>query len=401
MIRLPAGVKPIYLARSSLFGICTGLYLSASILFFVNYIGIEAQAIALALSLAFASASVLRIPTGILVDHFGSVRVWLISTACAALLFLGYLLVQNTIQFFVLTITLALCEGAISSSAVTYFGEVLPPETRARGNAYMRTTTNIGSGLGTIIGGSLIAVGTTAAYMAVVWAYFGIMVVDFVVIAVALRERRHPPAGIALAGGRTKPALRSLPFIGATTINAIVRLYAPMIGTILPLWIATQTEIPDITIPIALALNMVLIILLQVWAAQNSETISGALKTQRNALLALVLACIVLSTTLNATGPLGIVLIMFVVISLTGAELFGSASSWGIGYALAPKNARGQYLSLYTLGGQMSSALGPALISVIVIDKTPIGWLLVAIIFLSALFASGPITRCAQRDLPD
>lgn len=398
--QLPPEVRLVFLLRAVLYGTCTGLYTTGTAVFFIKYAGLSARQVGVGVSVGFAVSALLRVPTGRLVNRWGSVPSWLVGTAGAGAFFGCYLLVHSVSEYVALTVLISVFEGVILSAATTYFGEIFPDGARARGNAYLRSVANAGMAVGTVIAGLLTAINTRTSYAAIVWTYVGVMALDFVFIATAMRRAvggagSRPPRHGGLKRGT--PALRDRKFLAITALSALLTLNGPLFTTVLPLWILSETDAPKLMIAVVMALNMLMVILLQVRAARDAETIPGAIRTQKRAGLALAAACLALAVTGHVSGTAVLVVLVVAAVLVTACELLSSAASWGVSYKLAPAEQRGEYLAVFSLGGQLAWAAGPALMTALVLSFRTAGWVVLAGVFLASLAVFGPVTRWASE----
>ncbi|MFJ3224272.1 hypothetical protein ACIPJS_12990 [Streptomyces sp. NPDC086783] len=160
------------------------------------------------------------------------------------------------------------------------------------------------------------------------------------------------------------------------------------------------TSLPHGVVPLILAVNTVLVVCFQVAAARGSENLDGAVGAARRAGLVSVLACAALAAG-TLTGSVGTgVLALAAVLLFTLAELWQSASGFGLGFALAPERARGEYLGAFHLHVVIQATLGPALVCFLVLGHTSLGWLALAAFFLAGTAAIGPAVTAARRNLP-
>jgi hypothetical protein len=77
-------------------------------------------------------------------------------------------------------------------------------------------------------------------------------------------------------------------------------------------------------------------------------------------------------------------------------EMLQSAGTWEIGFALAPADKQGQYQGFFGTGTSVARAIGPVLLSTVVIGWGLPGWLLMGAVFLAAGWAMGPAVRWAR-----
>jgi dipeptide/tripeptide permease len=85
------------------------------------------------------------------------------------------------------------------------------------------------------------------------------------------------------------------------------------------------------------------------------------------------------------------------VVALTAGELFQSAGAWSLSFLLAPMRSRTEYLATFSLGTSLQLVIGPALVSVAVVDNGALGWLALGACFLVAAAAVGPLAAIAAR----
>ncbi|MGN5376774.1 hypothetical protein ACQ4WX_01705 [Streptomyces lasalocidi] len=179
----------------------------------------------------------------------------------------------------------------------------------------------------------------------------------------------------------------------------MLALHSAVLLAGIPLWIVRNTHLPHGVVPLILAVNTVLVVLFQVAAARGAENLDGAVGTARKAGLVSVLACAALAAG-QFTGSWGTGAIALVAVLLfTLAELWQSASGFGLGFGLAPEQARGEYLGAFHLHVVIQATLGPALVSFLVVGHNSLGWLALAAVFLTGTAAIGPAVTRARRNL--
>ncbi|MGI9155991.1 MAG: MFS transporter, partial [Marmoricola sp.] len=103
--------------------------------------------------------------------------------------------------------------------------------------------------------------------------------------------------------------------------------------------------------------------------------------------------------THDTVGWVSIVLIWVGHVTITGAELFQSAASWGFLAELSDPRRRGEYQGVWRLGFQVETILGPALFTYLAISWGTPGWLLIAAIAVVAAALAHPAARSAERYL--
>ena len=85
--------------------------------------------------------------------------------------------------------------------------------------------------------------------------------------------------------------------------------------------------------------------------------------------------------------------------ALTVAELENSAGEAFLSIGLAPKPLRGRYISLFKTSMALQQALGPALVTIALVQLGRGGWLVLALVSGTAALASRELSaRNPRRD---
>jgi hypothetical protein len=81
----------------------------------------------------------------------------------------------------------------------------------------------------------------------------------------------------------------------------------------------------------------------------------------------------------------------------TVGELWVSAASFELNFALAPAHAQGQYSGLFGLGPGFASAGAPSVLGVLCISWGAPGWLVMGAVFVAVGLAMPYAVRWAER----
>jgi MFS family permease len=145
--------------------------------------------------------------------------------------------------------------------------------------------------------------------------------------------------------------------------------------------------------------NTVMAILLQVPASRGSETVPGALRAARLSAAFFVLSCVIVMSTHSTIGWSTILLIWLGHVTVTGAELFQSAASWGLTSELSDPDRRGEYQGAARLGGTLGSVWAPAAYTFLAMGWGSVGWLVIAATVVLAAIGAHPAARAAEHYL--
>jgi hypothetical protein len=115
----------------------------------------------------------------------------------------------------------------------------------------------------------------------------------------------------------------------------------------------------------------------------------------------LLASCVAFASSALGTSPsvaFG-VLVVGALVQVAG-EMLQSAGSWEIGFVLAPADKQGEYQGFFGSGISVARAVGPLLLSTVVVGGGLPGWLLLGAVFLAAGWAMGPAVRWAAATRP-
>jgi len=156
-------------------------------------------------------------------------------------------------------------------------------------------------------------------------------------------------------------------------------------------------SLPHAVIPLGIAVNTVVVVLFQVVAARGAGTLDGAVSAARKAGVASAAACLVL--VVGGSGGVWVtgVVVLAAVLLITGGEMWQSASAFGLSFGLVPDAARGEYLGAFHLHMVFQATVGPAVVSFLVTNHGPAGWVATGLIFLAGTAAIGPAVRWTRK----
>ncbi|WP_435611469.1 hypothetical protein [Streptomyces sp. bgisy159] len=77
------------------------------------------------------------------------------------------------------------------------------------------------------------------------------------------------------------------------------------------------------------------------------------------------------------------------------AEMGQSAGAWQLSFALAPAARVGEYQGFFGTGVAVARTLGPLVLTSLLVEWGPPGWLLLGAVTVAASYAMGPAARWA------
>ncbi|MFJ9038059.1 MFS transporter [Streptomyces sp. NPDC102406] len=399
-----AGMLPTdpLLLRLSLFTLLNafgrGLFFPVSVLYFTRIVGLGATSVGVGLTVAGLFGIAAGVPAGWASDRWGRRPVLTALWIGCGVMLAAYTVIGSYASFLATAIGYAaLCQASMGVRNALY-ADVLPAGTRVEGRAHLRMVTNVGMGAGGAFGALALQVDSRAGYTVLIL----LDAVAFVVSALLVHRlpggaARCPVVDDVPGRGRLR-AVRDLPYLSVTCLNAVLALQYSLLEVGLPLWIVRHTDAPRWSAALIMVLNCVLVALFQVRATRGVEDLPGAVRAMRRSGLLLALACAVFACTAGLS-PLGalVVLLAGAVVQVL-AEVLSAAGGWTVGYGLADARAQGVYQGVFNSGQAAATMAAPALVTVTAIDHGAVGWAVLGALFVGAGLGVGPAVRWARRD---
>jgi hypothetical protein len=179
-----------------------------------------------------------------------------------------------------------------------------------------------------------------------------------------------------------------------------MQLHSVVLGLVLPLWIATHPQVPRAMVSAVLVTNTVLTVLLTVRISRAARDAGTAARTLRRAGFVLAVAMLLYPTSawFGTGGAIGLLLLATVV--YTVGDLLHVTASAGLAYELAAPHELGQYQGVNGLVTGLAQAIGPALLTLLLLGDRPAGWAVLAVVFVAAGLVAPALTVRALRGHP-
>ena len=172
-----------------------------------------------------------------------------------------------------------------------------------------------------------------------------------------------------------------------------------LLNIVIPLWLVEETDAPRVLLAWLFGTNTLLAVLLQVAAARGVNSVERSLRAARISASFFVLSCLIVLVTHDTLGWVTIALVWLGHVTVTGAELFQSAASWGYQSELSDPDRLGEYQGAAHIGHTLGSVWAPAVYTYLAIEWGTPGWLVIGGIVVLATLAMGPSSRAAGRFL--
>lgn len=398
-------------AQSMLFTLGEGLFLTGSAVYFTQIVGLKAAQVGLGMTIAGIVTFFLLLPLGRLSDRIGAKRLWTIAALVEAVLYLSYPFISDFVGFLAVITLLDIAGAAAGAGCGAYMLDAFSREERVRSQAFMRSALNIGFALGAMIGGFALAAGSDAGVAALPVLTAAILVVNGLMVAVLPHARpggdgigsapatTPAPAAATKQSAQVAGALRNIGFTATKVCDGVLGTHHVVLNVVIPLWLVQQTDAPRVLLAWLVGTNTMIAILFQVAAARGSNTLPGALRAMRVSAAFFVMSCAIIAVTHDTLGWVTISVVLLGHVTLSVAELFQSAGSWGLTAELSDPARRGEYQGMGRVGITLGSIWAPAVYTLLAMELGAAGWLVIAMIVVLAALAIGRASERAEQHL--
>ena len=379
-LRAIRGFLPWLLTAALIDWLGTGLFLAMSTVFFVRVVGLPVTEVGSGLTIAALAAMPLIAPVGRLADRYGPRDMLILTEVLQGVATAGYLAVHGWWGFLSVTFLVAVTQQAAPPLIQSLVSELATGERRTKILAVHRTVINVGLSAGGLVAGLLLGLGLHHALQVLLIAD----AVAFVVAALVLCALPNSPGSRGRAVSSHWKALRDSRLLALSAYDALMSLWQPMLNVAFPLWLVTRTRAPLSLVGMLYAAACLCAIFLQYPASIMTATPARAMRGYSYAAL-----CLSASSLGFAAAPVGpawaaIALLTASVLALVVGEIGQVSSAWRLSFAIAPPEDRNVYLATFSMGRSLSRAIGPLLMTGVVLALGEAGWIALAAVFAGA-----------------
>ena len=395
-----------------------GIFYVCAALYFTRIVGFSPVVYGAVLTGSWLLAMPLGVPVGHLADRYDARTVAMVMTSLSGLAVAVYVIVSNVAVFAVAACVLAVCTQGTYSARSALIGRTFPVDRITRVRALLSSASNAGLALGAALGALVIASGTATSYRI---AFAG-DVISFLVAALLLRA--VPGVGSATSSAASRDAddaddaqsadaqsadtgeddaspwgvFKDRGYAVVSVLNMLLMLHVPLIDVALPLWIVRHTTAPAWTTGLVFLVNTALVVVMQYRVAKQLDGVDAAVRSLRVAGLLLFagVALYALSGAPKSPWLAGAALIGGVTL-LTFGEMRQTTSMSEISFGLVARGRYGQYQGFFGMGSTMAEAIGPLVLTSLVLGTGGWGWLVLGGVFVLAAFGMRVGVEIARR----
>ncbi|HVF19254.1 MAG TPA: MFS transporter [Mycobacteriales bacterium] len=390
---LPAGRSARVFAIASLIdALGSGMFMPVSVLYFVRSVGLSAPRVGFGLGVAAGVGIAGTLAAGVVVDRFGAKPTVVALNVLRAVGFASYALVRSFPVFLVVVCLVGFVDRMGRPATQALVAGISDGADRVTTLAFVRSVRNLGYALGGLAASLALAVGTRSAYLVVIL----IDAATYLVAAFLLSSVVEADVELvdATVPSTYRRVLRDRKYVALAACSGVLSLHLSLLLVGIPLWIVERTAAPDALVGLLFTLNCILVVVLQVPVSRRSTTHPEFGRAFWHCGLGLAAATVLLSITDRPGAVVAVALLLTVCVIETAGELAHSVGGWGLSLGLAPADARGRYLSVWTLGFDVQQVIGPFLMTLIVVRADVAVWAALAAVFV----VTGAIARALSAE---
>lgn len=375
----------------------TGLYIAGFAVFFTRSIGLSATELGVGLTIAGVCGLVTLTPLGMLADRIGPRAVSILLHLWRGVGFMAYAFVDDFVLFLLVSCFVGIPTRAIDPVSQMYVDRHIGKDLRVRVMAIMRVVYNVGFGIGALLTTLILVVDSRPAFLMIVLGNGATFLLAGFLLARVPLLADYPPERKTVRGWPR--SLRQGRYLIVVGLNAVLILHVTVLTLGIPLWVTTRTDAPTAIVGPLIVLNTVLVVLLQIRFSRGTESREGGVRALRRSAMTLAASAVVLAVAglLDTVGA--VIALVVATVLLTFGELWHSAGRTSVSYDLAPRDRQGEYFSVFWLGIAATHMVGPVLITIGIIERGPVAWLVLGGVFLVVGLLIRPAVAAAAAQL--
>ncbi len=364
-----------------------GMFIPLNFLFFLLTTDLTVQQVGYGTSLATLLSLPVAPLAGIAVDRWGPKASLVANNLLSTVGYLCYLLVDSQASLVAVLFVVLCAERLYWVSWPAFVADLAQGEELDRWYAFTAAGKNASVGIGGAAGGALLGTGWSGAAVLIVVLNAGTSALTALLFAYPGRRvgtaaprpaATAPEAADCAAGG-----WRSL--LGDRTVFVLIAAQTAFVfawlipTTVLPVYLVAVRGLPAWLPSTAFTLNALLIVVAQSALTARLATVRRSRVVVRSA--ALMLCTLLLLAILPAAGgAVGVALVFTAVALFTFGQMAATPAMTAVSATVAPRQARGRYLSVVNLTWTVSAITGPALVGALIEGHTLLLWAVLAVL---------------------
>lgn len=395
-----------------------GIFLTVTVLYFTLIVGLAPHEVAIVLGAASAAGVLSSLAGGWLADRVSARRLLVVLSIVDGLGLICYVFAHDFASALVIAVVVGAVEQAANSTRMAIIARAFDGDQRVHARAVLRTVTNIAIAVGSGIGALALLAGTGEAYRWIIVGA-GLMYLAGVTQLVKLPHRVDAPthaasvaAMVTTATGSTdvrasaraeRRALRAHSpwrnprYLALTALSAVFGMQFGVGEVGVPLWIANDTDAPEVLVAAVLILNTVIVVLFQVPLSRGTHDLRRAGRVSAIAAWLMAAACVTYAAAAGLPAGFAIAVIVAAALAHAFAEVLSQAGGWGLSFELADPVRAGTYQGVFSMGYSLGAMVAPLFVTSTALTLGFAGWAILGAVFLASGLGTWAIARVAAR----
>lgn len=377
-----AGRNLPFFAALTVDALGTGMLVPLSLLYFARVPKIDLATAGVLLSVAAALSLPVPALTGHLVDRYGPRPVVVGAHLLQAAGFACYLAVSGPVTLLLAAVAVTCGQRMFWSSVFSLVAELARHHGGGRAPdrwfALVGMAQTAGLGVGGLVSGSLLNVGTAAVFrLAVLGNAVSCLVAGLLVLLVLVSGEQRAERN----DGGYRVLLADRPYLGLIATNTIFALCGMFLSLALPVYVADALPAPVWVVGPLVAGNTILLALGQTTAVR---LVRGVARTRVLVVAAVLWAVWGAASALALAVPAGALIPYLAVSTLcfTAAVMLHAPVSTALASEAAPTGQRGRYLAVYQYSFAVATVVAPGFFSVLFTAGRPLPFVVLSVLAL-------------------
>lgn len=385
-----------------------GIFLTVTVLYFTLIVGLAPHEVAIVLGAASAAGVLSSLAGGWLADRTSARRLLVVLSIVDGVGLICYVFAHDFASALVIAVIVGAVEQAANSTRMAIIARAFDGDQRVHARAVLRTVTNVAIAVGSGIGAHALLGGTAEAYRWIIVGA-GVMYLAGVTQLVKLPHRVDAPkAPLADAAGTTprKPRgadrfahspWRDPRYLALTALSAVFGMQFGVGEVGVPLWIANDTNAPEVLVAVVLILNTIIVVLFQVPLSRGTHDLRRAGRVSAIAAWLMAGACLIYAAAAGLPAGFAIAVIVGAAIAHAFAEVLSQAGGWGLSFELADPMRAGTYQGVFSMGYSLGAMVAPLFVTSTALTLGFAGWAILGAVFLASGLGTWAIAVVAAR----
>ena len=396
-----------------------GIFLTVTVLYFTFIVGLAPHEVAIVLAAASGAGVVASLAGGWLADRFSARRMVIWFTAIEGVALITYVFAGDFVTALVIAVICGAFEQGANSTRSAIIARAFEGEGRVHARAVLRTVTNLAIAAGSGLGALALALGTAEAYRAlIVGAGVLYLLGLFQLVKLPARVDAQPRPAVAsvttatgsvdatatadLAAASRRDWARRSPwrdprYLVFTALSAVFGMQFGVGEVGVPLWIANDTNAPEVLVAVVLILNTIIVVLFQVPLSRGTHDLRRAGHVSAIAAWLMAAACLIYAAAAGLPAGFAIAVIVAAAIAHAFAEVLSQAGGWGLSFELADPVRAGTYQGVFSMGYSVGAMIAPLFVTSTALTHGFAGWAILGAVFLASGLGTWAIAMAAAR----